>query len=268
MQHEVVLQAHSQAEGVCENPCQFFTYHHPVAVVAFARAPEALIDLQCLYAGFGRAAEHRAIDHVLTVPIVLIGNDLTRQEFPNSFAVRLVVRVVQRAPHRLQPLDDGDVGLAAALAHRLETVTPPGALQFMQQRGHQARPCTADRMAERDCPAIGVDPLWIGVELGEPRQNHRSERFVDFNGVEVVDRHAGALQCMLGGRYWGGQHHRGVTPKRSTAAWEAMRTAAAPSEIWLATAAVRMPPWVKVGRPAIFSSDVSARGPSSTTSPA
>jgi hypothetical protein len=40
--------------------------------------------------------------------------------------------------------------------------------------------------------------------------------------------------------------------------------AAAPSEIWLDTAAVRRPPSVMVLRPAIFSIVVSGRGPSSS----
>ncbi len=37
----------------------------------------------------------------------------------------------------------------------------------------------------------------------------------------------------------------------------------APSEIWLATAALKRPPGVRLGRAAIFSGVVSARGPSS-----
>ena len=56
---------------------------------------------------------------------------------------------------------------------------------------------------------------------------------------------------------------RGVSLWSLTACSEASNTALAPSEIWLAIAAVSRPPSTNVFRPAIFSSDDS-RGPSST----
>jgi hypothetical protein len=43
-----------------------------------ARAAEALANLQRVYAGFSRPSEHRPVDHVLSVPIMLMGDDLTR----------------------------------------------------------------------------------------------------------------------------------------------------------------------------------------------
>ena len=39
-------------------------------------------------------------------------------------------------PTDLQPFDDGDVGLTAAFAHRLQAVPAATALQLMQQGGH------------------------------------------------------------------------------------------------------------------------------------
>ena len=59
---------------------------------------------------------------------------------------------------------------------------------------------------------------------------------------------------------------RGVRPWSLTACSDANNTALAPSEIWLAIAAVSRPPSTRVFRPAIFSSEVS-RGPSSVTKP-
>ncbi|CAG7228674.1 hypothetical protein PICSAR26_02218 [Mycobacterium avium subsp. paratuberculosis] len=56
---------------------------------------------------------------------------------------------------------------------------------------------------------------------------------------------------------------RGCRPWSLTARSEASSTALAPSEIWLAIAAVSRPPSTSGLRPAIFSSDDS-RGPSST----
>ena len=61
---------------------------------------------------------------------------------------------------------------------------------------------------------------------------------------------------------------RGLRPCAFTAASDAMSIADAPSEIWLATAAVSCPPSSMVRSDAIFSSVVPRRGPSSAvTSP-
>ncbi len=61
---------------------------------------------------------------------------------------------------------------------------------------------------------------------------------------------------------------RTVSPWRRTAASEAISSAAAPSEIWLATPAVRTPPSLSGLSAASFSADVSGRGPSSCARPA
>ena len=75
-----------------------------MAVIVLAGPAETLVDLQSVDAGFGGAGENRAVDHVLAVPIMLMRNDLTGQELPNRLAVSLVVRPVQGASHRLEPL--------------------------------------------------------------------------------------------------------------------------------------------------------------------
>jgi hypothetical protein len=131
MQDQIVLQANRQAERVCKDPGYFFTHHHPVPVVALACATEALVDLQRVDAGFGRANEYCPVDHVLPVPIMLVGDDFTRQELTNRLPVGFVVRPIQVSSHPLNLLDDGDVGLASALTHRLQPVPASGALQFV-----------------------------------------------------------------------------------------------------------------------------------------
>ena len=45
---------------------------------------------------------------------------------------------VRRARGELQALDDGGVGHAAALAHRLQAVAAAGALELVEQRRHEA----------------------------------------------------------------------------------------------------------------------------------
>src|SRR5574341_863251 len=78
-----------------------------------------------------------------------------------------------------QPLDDGGIGHAAALAHRLEAVPAATALQLVQQRGHQLGAAGAQRMAKRDRAAVDVGALEVGAGLALPGEHHRGERFVD-----------------------------------------------------------------------------------------
>src|SRR6266545_970273 len=50
----------------------------------------------------------------------------------------------------LEPLDDRRVRQAPTLAHRLESEAGPAPLELEQQRGHQAGPRCAERVAEGD----------------------------------------------------------------------------------------------------------------------
>src|SRR4051812_45087293 len=93
-----------------------------------------------------------------------------------------------------QALDDGGVGLAAALAHRLQPVAAAGALELVQQRRHQPGTGRAERVAERDRAAVDVDLGQVGAGLLLPREHHRREGLVDLDQVDVVDRQAGLLQ--------------------------------------------------------------------------
>ena len=104
MQHQVVLQADGQPKGERENFRQLFTHHHAIAVIVLGGTAETLIDLESIDAGFGRPGEDCPVDHVLAVPIVLIGHDLAGQEFPNGVPVGLMVRAIQRPSHWLGPL--------------------------------------------------------------------------------------------------------------------------------------------------------------------
>ena len=90
----------------------------------------------------------------------------------------------------LDALDDRDVGLAAALAHRLQAVAAAGALELVQQRGHQPGAGRAERVAERDRAAVDVDLGEVGAGLLLPREHDRRERLVDLDEVDVVERHA------------------------------------------------------------------------------
>src|SRR3546814_6684361 len=79
-----------------------------------------------------------------------------------------------------KPLDDGDVGLAAAFAHRLEAILAAGGIEHAEQGRHQLGAARAERVAERDRAAVNVYPRGVGAQKFEPRDRHRGERIVDF----------------------------------------------------------------------------------------
>jgi hypothetical protein len=60
-------------------------------------------------------------------------------------------------------LDDGGVGHAAALAHRLEAVAAAGALELVEQGGHELGARAAERVAEGDGAAVDVDLAHVGL---------------------------------------------------------------------------------------------------------
>src|SRR5262249_9530065 len=60
-------------------------------------------------------------------------------------------------PALAQSFENGDVGLTAPFAHRLQPPTLAGALELAEERRHEARPRRAERVPERDGAAIHVD---------------------------------------------------------------------------------------------------------------
>src|SRR5262245_64681569 len=98
----------------------------------------------------------------------------------------------------LEALEDGDVGLAAALAHRLEAVPAAGAVELVEQRGHETRARRAEWMAERDRAAVHVHLGEVEAGLLLPREHDRRKRLVDLDQVDVVGRQAGALERVRG----------------------------------------------------------------------
>src|SRR5437867_2978398 len=55
-----------------------------------------------------------------------------------------------------EPLDDRRVGHAPALAHRLQAVAAAGALELVEQGGHELGAGAAERVAEGDGAAVHV----------------------------------------------------------------------------------------------------------------
>ena len=63
-------------------------------------------------------------------------------------------------------------------------------------------------MAHGDGAAIDIDLVVTDVELVHGEQHDGGERLVDFEQVDVGNRHAGARQHLLGHRNRAGQHDR------------------------------------------------------------
>ena len=111
---------------------------------------------------------------------------------------------------RSEALDDGAGAEAAAAAHGHQAVAAAGALELVEGLGHQDGAGAAERVAEGDGAAVGVDLGQVDVELLCPGQHDRGERLVDLDDVDVVHRQAGALEQALGGVDRAGEHEHGV----------------------------------------------------------
>src|SRR6266496_1768373 len=110
-------------------------------------------------------------------------------------------------------LDNGRVGLAATLAHRLQTVARPAPLQLMYQFGHQDGPGRAEWMTERDRATVRVGLVQRRARVGRPSDQHRSERLIDLENVDVRHREARSGEDLLGRGYRAGQHDHRVAAR-------------------------------------------------------
>src|SRR6185295_8540243 len=152
-----------------------------------------------------------------------------------------------------QQLEDGGVGLATALAHRLEAVLNSLVPHVVQHRGHEAGAGTRERVTKCDRAAVGVELLLVSADVLQPGQRHRSERLVDLEHADVVDRQARLLQRLLGGRIGAVSMITGSAPASVAVCTLAIglspndfafsadmnSSAAEPSEIWL-----EFPAWI------------------------
>src|SRR5471032_3262291 len=83
--------------------------------------------------------------------------------------------------------------LPATDAHRHQRVTAVDALQFVERLHGNHRTGRADRMPERNPRAVRIDPGRVELQLLTDSTGLRSEGFVRFDHVEIVDAQTGAL---------------------------------------------------------------------------
>jgi hypothetical protein len=78
-----------------------------------------------------------------------------------------------QAKRLVQSLDDGGVGHAAALTHRLQRVSAAALFQSVDKRRHDASAAGAQRMSDGDGAAIDVGLRQIGTGVLGPGQHYR-----------------------------------------------------------------------------------------------
>src|SRR5437763_2918089 len=129
---------------------------------------------------------------------------------PNWKADEPCIRVRSRSKNAAVPasamaasaaihLDDHRIALAAARADRgaPETAAPPA--QLVHERPEDPCPRGADRVPERDGPAIDVDPVGIDAEHPDRVQGDRRERLVDLPQLDVLGLEPSLLERLPGG---------------------------------------------------------------------
>ena len=88
---------------------------------------------------------------------------------------------------RLEAFDDGGVRKAPAFAHGLQSIAPSGAFKFAEQGAKKTCAGSPERVAEGNGTAVHVDLAHVGAEFALPCKNNWSERFVEFDEVDVVE---------------------------------------------------------------------------------
>src|SRR4051812_4708149 len=108
------------------------------------------------------------------------------------------------------PQDDCKT-LAHADAERGDAPTPAAPGELVGGAGEHAHARRAQRMPERDRPAVRVDPLGIQpLPLADVGQALRRERLVELDDVNVLPRDAGPLERAVGRLDRGDAEHVGV----------------------------------------------------------
>ena len=85
-----------------------------------------------------------------------------------------------------EALEDACGAHAATDAHGDHAVAGVAALEFAHERGGQLGAGAAERMAERDGPAIGIDSRAIEIRLLNHGQRLRGEGFIQFDHRQII----------------------------------------------------------------------------------
>src|SRR5688500_19939058 len=117
-------------------------------------------------------------------------NAATRSRNATSCGSRL------KSMSALQILEDRSRALSAADAHRDQTVARAAAAHLAEELHGELRAGRAERMAERDRPAVHVHLRLVETELAHDRKRLSGECLVELDQVDVGEREAGALESL------------------------------------------------------------------------
>src|SRR5215210_2133995 len=88
---------------------------------------------------------------------------------------------------KLHPFEDPCRAHAAADAHADEPIPRLTAAHFVQQRRRQLRPGAAEGMAERDRPAVDVQPVSVDRQIAEAGYDLRGKRLVELDEINLIE---------------------------------------------------------------------------------
>src|SRR5581483_9181965 len=96
-------------------------------------------------------------------------------------------------------LEERRLTLADADAERRDAVPAAAPAQLVQQGDDETRPAHAERVPDRDRAAVDVHLRLVEAELANDGERLRRERLVELDEVDLVERHAGALEELAHG---------------------------------------------------------------------
>src|SRR5262249_13875953 len=120
---------------------------------------------------------------------------------------------VTRLRRVVSPFDAHRNAHAAADTQRGQALFRVALLHLVEQRDQHAPARGADRMAERDPPAVDVDLRGVPAEVLVDGAGLRGERLVRFDQIEIADIPAGLLERGARRRDRSGAHDRRINTR-------------------------------------------------------
>src|SRR5260370_15475030 len=94
----------------------------------------------------------------------------------------------------LHPLDNRGNALPNADTHGCQAVAPAAPLQLVQEGHHKPCAAAAERVTQRDSPAVDVEFLLVNLKFAHTLQNLHGKGFVQFDQIHILDAEPGTLQ--------------------------------------------------------------------------
>ena len=83
----------------------------------------------------------------------------------------------------------------------------------MHQRGNHTRAGGSERVAQSDCPALGIDLLFVKAQLSYARQRLGGEGLVQLDEINVFNGQSGPFKHLAGRGNWSQAHACRINPR-------------------------------------------------------